>query len=98
MTVRTTSKTVTFSRSFTLPGVEGIQPAGTYKVEMDEELLHDLPFAAYRRVATWIWLPLPSSGGASAQMALIDPLALQTALARDVDPDAADDAPVQAAN
>ena len=94
MTVRTISKTVAFSRSFSLPGIDGAQPPGTYNVDTDEELLEDISFAAYRRIATWIWLP--SAGAGSAQMVLIDPLALETALARDVAPKG--DSPAQAAS
>ena len=39
MTVRTTSKTVTFMHPFSLSGTDEVQPAGTYTVETDEELL-----------------------------------------------------------
>jgi len=39
MTVRTTSKTVTFRHPFNLTGTDEVQPAGTYTVETDEELL-----------------------------------------------------------
>jgi hypothetical protein len=37
MTVRTTSKTVTFMHPFNLSGADEVQPAGTYTVETDEE-------------------------------------------------------------
>jgi len=99
MTVRTTSKTVTFSRSFTVPGIDGVQVAGTYNVDTDEELLENLSFPAYRRIATWIWLPVPSAGVGSTQIALVDPLALETALAEDgaVARTAVDAVPAQAA-
>src|ERR1700724_632699 len=40
MTVRTTSKTVTFMHPFSLTGTDEVQPAGTYTVETDEELLY----------------------------------------------------------
>jgi hypothetical protein len=42
MTVRTTSKTVTFMHPFILTGTDEVQPAGTYTVETDEELLQPL--------------------------------------------------------
>jgi hypothetical protein len=38
------SRTVTFRRPFTVTGVDEVQPAGTYMVETDEELLEDLSF------------------------------------------------------
>jgi hypothetical protein len=39
MTMRTTSRTVTFIHPFNLSGMDKEQPAGTYTVETDEELL-----------------------------------------------------------
>jgi hypothetical protein len=38
MTVRTTSKMVTFMRPFSLSETDELHPAGTYTVETDEEL------------------------------------------------------------
>ena len=48
MTVRTTTKTVTFTRPFNLSGMEEMQPAGTYTVETDEELLQTFRFRPTR--------------------------------------------------
>src|SRR5947209_2852295 len=56
MTVRTTSKTVTFIHPFSLTGTDEVQPAGTYTVETDEELLEPSSFPAYRRIATLLRL------------------------------------------
>ena len=56
MTVRTSRKSVTFTRPFSLSGIDEVQPAGTYTVETDEELLPGLSFPAYRRIATLIFL------------------------------------------
>src|SRR6476646_5816909 len=52
MTVRTTSKTVTFTHPFNLSGMDEVQPAGTYTVETDEELLQTSSVPAYRRIST----------------------------------------------
>ena len=52
MTVHTSRKTVTFARPFSLSGIDEVQPAGTYTVETDEELLPGLSLPAYRRIAT----------------------------------------------
>src|SRR5690348_5954080 len=52
MISRTISKTVTFARPFRLDGLNAIQPAGSYVVETDEELLQALSFPAYRRTDT----------------------------------------------
>jgi hypothetical protein len=37
MTVRTTSRTVTFTHPFNLSGMDEVQPAETYTVETDED-------------------------------------------------------------
>ncbi|HTZ80084.1 MAG TPA: hypothetical protein VMC10_19390 [Stellaceae bacterium] len=87
MTLRTRSDTVTFHRPFVLTSVDGVQPAGTYIVETDEELLPTLSRTAYRRLATWLRLPAPmpsvQSAPARTQVVAIDPTELQAALARD---------------
>jgi hypothetical protein len=56
MTVRTTSKTVTFMHPFSLSGAIEAHPAGTYTVETDEELLQPSSLPAYRRIATLLRL------------------------------------------
>ena len=82
MTVRTTSKTVTFMHSFNLNGMDKTQPAGTYTVETDEELLQtSLP--AYRRISTLMRLPARSIGTMLTQIVETDPVELARALARD---------------
>jgi hypothetical protein len=83
MTMRTSRRTVTFTRPFSLRGIDGIQPAGMYTVETDEELLENLSFPAYRRVATTIFLPLRPGDVISGQLVTIDPLELEAAEKRD---------------
>lgn len=80
MTKRTTIKTVTFTRPFTLRGMDEERPAGAYVVETDEELVEPLSFAAYRRTATWIRLPRRPGGNDSEQLARIDPDELDEAM------------------
>jgi hypothetical protein len=48
MTIRTSSKTVTFAHPFLLKGVDRILAAGDYRVVTDEELIEGLSFPAYR--------------------------------------------------
>jgi hypothetical protein len=86
MAIRTGTTIVTFTRSFRLSGFDGEQPAGSYTVETDEELLEPLSFAAYRRIATWIRVPL-RSGAVGSQTIPIDPGELEAALARDAAPE-----------
>ena len=66
--MRTTREFVTFDHPFTLIGVDGVQPAGTYAVDVDEDLIEGLSFLAYQRVATIIHLPLGSAGSVQAVM------------------------------
>jgi hypothetical protein len=83
MTVRTSHKTVTFTRPFSLSAMDEIQPAGTYTVETDEELLQGVSFPAYRRLATLIFLPSRPGNAFLEQVVNIDPLELQAAQERD---------------
>ena len=83
MTVRTSRKTVTFTRPFSLSGIGQVQPAGTYTVETDEELLPGLSFPAYQRVATLMVLRSRGGGPVVEEVASIDPLELHAAQERD---------------
>ena len=94
MTVRTTSKTVTFVHPFNLSGMDETQPAGTYTVETDEELLQTLSLPAYKRISTLIRLPARPRSTVMTQIVEVDPLELAAALARDAPPD--ETAPQQA--
>ena len=84
MTTRTTKSTVIFTRPFNLSGFDGEQPAGSYSVETDEELLEGVSFPAYRRMATMMQFDAPSRGSAGIlQVAVINPDELTAALAVD---------------
>jgi hypothetical protein len=85
--VRTTSKTVTFTHPFHLSGTDGVQPAGTYTVETDEELLQTLSVPAYRRISTLMHLPARTTGTMMTQIVEINPVELAAVLARDAQPD-----------
>ena len=82
MPLRTSRHEVTFRSPFTLPGVDGEQPAGIYTIETDEELLEELSFPAWRRVATSIVVP---SGAGSYGMFRIDPADLEAAQKHDAE-------------
>ena len=86
MTIRTTEKTVTFKRPFVLGGFDEELPAGTYRVETDEELLDVVSFSAYRRVLTLIHLHPELGKPGLTRTVSIDPNALAAALARDQTP------------
>ncbi len=83
MTVRTTSKTVTFMHPFNLTGMDKMQPAGTYTVDTDEKLLEPLSFPAYRRISTLMRPPVRTMGTVLTQIVETNPVELAKALARD---------------
>jgi hypothetical protein len=77
MTMRTSQKTVTLRRPFSLSGLDEMQPAGTYTVETSEELLEGLSFPAWRRTGTVILLRPQAGGGGLGQDLEIDPAELE---------------------
>jgi hypothetical protein len=86
MTMRTSNKTARFARPFLLKGVDRILPAGDYRVVTDEELIEQVSFPVYRRVATMIFVPSEFSHGSSVEMVVVDPDDLQKAQDRDQAP------------
>lgn len=81
--MRRSSKTVTFTRPFTLTGLDEMQPAGRYTIEVDEEQLPTVLQAAYRRTATWLTLPAHTERAGVTEQFRIDPVELDAALAKD---------------
>jgi len=79
VTTRTTTRTVTFKRPFSLEEIEGPLPAGAYSVETEEETLDGLSFVAYRRLSTHILIA--SLDG--RRMQAINPAGLERAIASD---------------
>lgn len=79
MTIRTSTRIVTFSRPFHLDEIEQELPAGPYSIETEEETLDGLSFIAWRRVATHIMVGRPNG----SSLYLIDPLGLEHALEQD---------------
>lgn len=54
---RTTTSIVTFNASFSLGASERQYPAGSYRIETDEERLEGLSFHAYRRTTVRVHIP-----------------------------------------
>ena len=79
---RTKRRTLTFKRSFTLKGVDHQLPPGDYELVTDEELIEELSFPVYRRVASWIMTPAQSAATAT-EMIPIDPAEVDVAHERD---------------
>ena len=70
---------MSFARPFLLKGVDRVLAAGQYRVTTDEELIEELSFPVYRRVATMIFVPADSQNSSSVEMVAIDPRDLQDA-------------------
>lgn len=83
MAVRTLLKTVTFRRPFNLGDERRPLPAGTYRVETDEELLEGLSFAAYRRISTLLYLQADTGRPGVSEVMTVEPDDLEAALIRD---------------
>lgn len=83
MTNRTTQTVVHFSSAFLLPGLDGPQPAGEYRVDRDEEPVEGISWLAWRRVGAFIHLPAIGMPSSTQQMLPINPADLDAALEKD---------------
>jgi hypothetical protein len=83
MSTRTTETSVTFKKSFTLSSVDGVQPAGTYRLVAQELQRAGLPFQTIERLTTFLHLPEGSRAGYAVQVVRVDPGELADALAAD---------------
>ena len=88
MTARSHSSSVVFNHPFELKGVDRILPPGDYRIVADEELIEELSFPVYRRIATMMFVPAASHHASSVEMVTIDPQELQAAQERDRNHDA----------
>jgi hypothetical protein len=61
MSERTTETTVTFKHAFMLGSFDTAQPAGTYRLVIDEEEIIGLSFVAFRRTSTVLHVPASDS-------------------------------------
>jgi hypothetical protein len=85
VTERVARETVTFAKPFYVEGLERNQPAGTYPVEIVEELIEGLSFLAYRVVSTSIVLPLKGGGDKSYQHVRINSALVRSVLRKAAD-------------
>jgi hypothetical protein len=72
-----------FNHPFKVKGIDRTLPPGGYRIVTDEELIEELSFTAYRRVATMIFVPAASQHASSVEMVAIDPQELAAAQERD---------------
>jgi len=83
MSMRSTERTLTFRRPFSLSAVDGPLPSGRYRVITEEEPIEGLSFAAWQRVRTLLFLPADALPGKAREVVPIDPNELEAALAAD---------------
>ncbi|MDF2809807.1 MAG: hypothetical protein K0S56_838 [Microvirga sp.] len=83
MSIRTRETTVTFRHPFKLSMLDCLQPAGTYRLVIDEEEIPDVSFIAYRRTASMLHTPAISAPGTSGQVFRVSSEELATALEAD---------------
>ncbi|HZQ01302.1 MAG TPA: hypothetical protein VFB13_17285 [Reyranella sp.] len=72
--MRSSEIATTFRHPFVLAALETTQPAGTYRLVIEEEQIPGLSFLAWRRSATLLHLPALSVTGGQHQVVAIDPL------------------------
>lgn len=83
MTDRTTVTMVTFKHPFILTPFDAPQPAGAYRMEVDEERIEGVSFLAYRRTATMLHVPTVVHGQRGHKVYIIDFDELSRALEAD---------------
>jgi len=81
MESRTTSKLVTFRKPFALSSLDSPEPAGTYTIHTEEEMLDTQSFVGWRQIHCAIVL---HRAGAMEYVS-VDPQELREALVRDGD-------------
>jgi hypothetical protein len=83
MTHRRTKTIVSFHHAFKISVLDEPLPAGTYEVEIEEELLEGATFVAYRLTGTVLHLPAAPDDAGPARAVKIDPADLEAAIRRD---------------
>lgn len=71
--MRTIEHIATFTRSFTLAGLDAHQPPGSFVVLTDEEELPGVSYAGWRRIDTRMRLPAIGVANANEQWVSINP-------------------------
>jgi hypothetical protein len=83
MANRSVETFLTFRRPFSVGKDISSQPAGAYKLVIEEELIEGLSFLAYRRVSTVLEIPAMGIGTAVRQFIDVAPTDLDEALEKD---------------
>ncbi|MCJ9429653.1 hypothetical protein [Kordiimonas marina] len=80
---RTRDVEINFRYPFQIQGYKGTLPAGTYRLEVDEEHVGDLPFPAYKRTQVTLHLKADPARPGVSEMLALPPHLIDAALARD---------------
>lgn len=72
--MRTSESAITFRHPFMLTALETPQPAGTYRLVIEEEEIPGLSFVAYRRTAMLLHLPALATTSGTHQVVPVDPV------------------------
>lgn len=83
MPARIVETTITFKHPFRLASMDGPQPAGTYRLSVEQEEILGLSFLAFRRRASVLHLPAITVVSTSRQEVPIDAAELASALEAD---------------
>ncbi|UVC12385.1 hypothetical protein IHQ71_30745 (plasmid) [Rhizobium sp. TH2] len=83
MANRSVESFLTFRRPFSVGKEISSQPAGAYKLVIEEELIEGLSFLAYRRLSTVLEIPAMGIGTAVRQFIDVAPTDLDVALEKD---------------
>jgi len=83
MTSHSSAGTVTFGHQFNLSSLDGPQPAGTYRVVIENEEIPGLSFIAYRRTSTMLHLPALTASTGKTQVFTVDRDELEAVLKAD---------------
>jgi hypothetical protein len=72
MITRTCQANVQFSHPFQMPGLDGPQPAGIYRLTTDQEQMCGISFVTYRTILAFLELPAQGSPALAMRQVPID--------------------------
>lgn len=85
MNTRTRRFIAHFSAPFTLKGMDGLQPAGPYALDQEEEMIPVMSAVAYRRVGLFMHLPAVSANRWTLRLVPVEPCDIEAAILQDLD-------------
>ena len=85
MQTRTRHFVAHFSAPFRLSGFDGVQPAGAYALDQQEEEAVDASSASYRCKAMFMHLPAVSEGRWTLRLVRVDPAEVEAAILHDLE-------------